>query len=173
MLYPVAIAGAVIGSIATWTILAHSHLLIWSIFIAWAGFLHAGGNGRKVATVLFCYYFGTLLAWIFSLILVSATVPIATPVLAGAMVAIVIPIIVFASTNSLLGIPPACFYGFASSFAFLTQTPGKMTIPSMESISLNNVLVIVPLSMTVGVLLGVFHVALATKIAERRTSSPA
>ena len=164
MIFAYAVAGAAIGSLATWLILAYSSLLIWGTFIGWAGFLHSGGDKTTIKSTLLCMYFGALLAWIFSFILIDGHIALSLPILAGLLVAIVVPVIVFASQFSLLRIAPACFYGFASSFAFLTQTPGKFTNAAMLSMSLDNVIIVVPVSMTIGVCLGYLQTVVASRL---------
>ncbi|NMG74217.1 DUF1097 domain-containing protein [Aromatoleum diolicum] len=83
------------------------------------------------------------------------------PIAAGGLIAIATPIIILASKLDLLSVVPATFYGFASSFAFLVQTPGKFDPIAMTSSSLDNVLIVVTLSSIVGALLGVAHSGLA------------
>jgi hypothetical protein len=164
MVYAFALAGALIAPLATWAFLAFPGLLIWGAFIGWAGFLHSGGAKSTIKNTLACIYLGAFLAWGFSMFLAAGLVSWPVPITAAILVALVVPLIITSSKLPLFSITPACFYGFASSFAFLTQTPGKFTQTAMNSLTLDNVLIVIPLSMTIGVLLGYAQTLLATKL---------
>ena len=49
---------------------------------------------------------------------------------------------------------PASFYGAASTFAYLVQTPGRLTTKALFSLSFDNALIALPISMMIGALLG-------------------
>jgi hypothetical protein len=166
MLYAYALAGALIAPMATWAFLAFPGLLIWGAFIGWAGFLHSGGDKSTIKTTVVCMCFGAFLAWGFSMLLIKEVIPWSIPVAAATFVAVIVPLIIISSKIKILSIVPACFYGFASSFAFLTQTPGKLSIGAMTSFGLDNVIVVIPISMTIGVLLGYAQTLLAAVISQ-------
>ena len=45
-------------------------------------------------------------------------------------------------------------YGYAATFAFLLQTPEKLSLDPLLSVTLDNVLIVVPISMVIGALYG-------------------
>jgi hypothetical protein len=49
---------------------------------------------------------------------------------------------------------PASFYGAAATFAYLVQTPDRLSMKVLFSLSFNNALITLPISMFIGVLLG-------------------
>lgn len=163
MIRAYAIAGAIVASVATWAFLSFPGLLIWAAFIAWAGFHHSGGTRSVIGKTLLCLAFGVVLAWIVSmLVLANSTLPM--PLAAAALVALVVPIIIGLSKFEAFNIVPAVFYGFASGFAFLTQTPGAFSVAALTHLGLNNVLIVVPVSMAIGVALGIVQIKIASVI---------
>lgn len=160
-LYAFALAGSVVAAIASWLILQFPGLLLWAAFIGWGSFSQAGGNSAAFKKSVACTVFGALMAWLVAYPIAAGVVGLSVPLAAGGLVAIATPIIILASKLELLSVVPATFYGFASSFAFLVQTPGKFDPIAMTSTSLDNVLIVVTLSSIVGALLGVVHSRLA------------
>ena len=49
---------------------------------------------------------------------------------------------------------PASFYGAAATFAYLVQTPGRLDTKALFSLSFDNALIALPISMFIGALLG-------------------
>ncbi|WP_020683852.1 DUF1097 domain-containing protein [Marinobacterium rhizophilum] len=167
-IYAYALTGAVIASLATWAFLSYPGLLIWSAFIGWAGFLHSGGGKDVVRSVLTSMYFGAFMAWLFALLITGGNFQIPLPVSAAVIVAVMAPIMIIASKMSLLSVVPATFYGFACSFAYLAQTPGMFTFEALTTVTISNVIFVVPFSLTIGVLLGSLQVFMSTVL----TSAP-
>lgn len=163
-IYAYAIAGALIASTTTWCFLEFPGLLIWSAFIGWAGFLHSGGARSTIPTTITCMLFGVVMAWLFALFVAGGYAPLPMPVVAAILVAIIAPFMIWVSKFALFSVVPASFYGFAASFAYLAQTPGKFSSPVMLSLSLENVLFIVPISMAIGVGLGYLQTVVASKL---------
>lgn len=153
-LYAYALCGSVIASLATWAFLSFPGLLIWSAFIGWAGFLHSGGSNNLLRPVLISMYFGAFMAWLFALLVTGGGLQLPMPLLAALIVAGMAPIMIIASSFSALSIVPATFYGFACSFAYLSQTPGMFSFDALTNANMSNVIFVVPLSLTIGVMLG-------------------
>lgn len=156
-LYAFALAGSVVASVASWLFLEFPGLLLWAAFIGWASFSHAGGDVAAFKQSVACTTFGALMAWLVAYAIATGMTGLAVPLAAGVLIAIATPIIILASKLPILSVVPATFYGFASSFAFLAQTPGKFDASAMTSASFDNVLIVVTLSSVVGALLGVVH----------------
>jgi len=166
-----AICGAVVASVATWTFLQFPGLLIWGAFIGWAGFLHSGGTREVMKPAIACLVFGVVMAWIFALIIAGGYINLPVPLAGALIVAVMAPIIISVSRIPLLSVVPASFYGFASCFAYLAQTPGQFTLPAMTSLTLSNAVFIVPISLIIGVGLGHLQTVLAGVLIARTSTA--
>ena len=173
-LHAYALSGAIIASVATWGFLQFPGLLIWCAFISWATFLHSGGTRDKIPATLLCLFFGTIMAWIFALCVTSKLVIMPLPIMSALLVAILAPLMILASKFALFSVVPATFYGFATSFAYLAQTPGKFTLEAITSIGWENVLIVVTVSLCIGVALGYLQtISAASLIASSRPEAEA
>jgi hypothetical protein len=147
---------AVVGGFFTWLFLATPSLLIWAFFIGMACFFHAGGDENALRNTIVGNALGCVLAWITATVILA--VPLAStltlPVWAGLAVGVAIVVIVLAANIKAFAVIPATVYGFASTFAFLLQTPDKLSLANLQSASLNNALIIVLLSLIAGAVLG-------------------
>ncbi len=159
-----AIAGGIIATVAVWAFLEFPGLLVWGAFIGWASFFHSGADAKALKKSIVCSAFGVLMAWAVAMVVATGVTRFSVPIAAALAVIVVTPVIILASAIDVLSIVPATFYGFAAAFAFLAQTPGKFTAAAMTSPGLDNVLLVVPVSMIIGALLGVVHVKLASLI---------
>lgn len=153
-LHAYAVTGSIVAALTTYFFLQFPGLLIWCAFIGWACFLHSGAEKTLILPVSVSMVLGVVMAWIFALIFVSDFLSLPGSVYGAIIVAVIAPIIILASSKKLFSIIPASFYGFATTFAYLAQTPGAFTLNSMTSIDLENALFIVPLSLLIGVFLG-------------------
>jgi hypothetical protein len=77
-------------------------------------------------------------------------------------------LVVLASRVPLLSVVPATFYGFASTFAYVSLAPGAFTIDAMTRLNGQNALVVVPISLLIGTGLGAAHAWLAKVLAPER-----
>jgi hypothetical protein len=76
------------------------------------------------------------------------------PLWAGIVVGVTAGLICIAANIKVFSVIPAGFYGYACTFAFLLQTPDKLTVAALTSISMNNALIAVALSMVIGAVFG-------------------
>ena len=147
---------AVVGGFFTYLFLAFPGLLIWAFFIGMACFFHAGGDQNALRNTIVGNALGCVLAWITATVILA--VPLAAtltlPVWAGLAVGVAIIFIVLAANIKAFAVIPATVYGFASSFAFLLQTPDKLTLAKLQSASLDNALIVVLISLIIGAVLG-------------------
>jgi Protein of unknown function (DUF1097) len=147
---------ALLGGVATWAFLAFGGVFIWAAFVAWACFFHTGGDANALRNTIVGNVFGTLCAWIAAVVILA--VPLAgrlsLPLWAGIVVGVSVWVVCIAANVKALAVIPASFYGYASTFAFLLQTPEKLSLSKLTSASLDNALVAVPVSMAIGAVLG-------------------
>ena len=147
---------AVLGAIATWLFLTVGGILIWAGFIGWACYFHNGGNNDALKSTIICNIFGSLCAWVTAVLILA--VPLASSltlfVWAGICVGLLVWVLCMAARFKQLASIPSSVYGFAATFAFLLQTPDKLSLANLTSISLNNAFIVVSISMVIGALFG-------------------
>ena len=76
------------------------------------------------------------------------------PLWAAIVVAITVGAYVLAAHVEVLSSIPGTTYGYACTFAFLLQTPDKLSLDMLTSVSLDNALIVVIISMVIGALFG-------------------
>ena len=154
VLVALSIAIAALAALATWSFLTVGSILIWAAFIAWACFFHCGGDTNALKKTIIDNLFGVVVAWVAALLITKSGLigSIGLPACAGLVVGVTVLGVCLAAHTEMFNCIPAAFYGYASAFAFLLQTPdalGKLT-----SASFGNVLLVVPVSMIIGALFG-------------------
>ena len=147
---------ALLGGIATGLFLFFGGVFIWAAFVAWACFFHTGGDGAALRNTIVGNIFGTLCAWTAAVVILA--VPLAAvlglPVWAGLVVGVSVWVVCMAANLKAFAVIPASFYGYASTFAYLLQTPEKLSLAKLLAPNLENALLVIPVSMTIGALLG-------------------
>jgi hypothetical protein len=146
----------ILAGVATWFFLAVGSILIWAAFVAWACFFHSGGNEAALKSTIISNAFGVAVAWITAIVILA--IPLAEaltlPVWAAIAVAIAVGAYVLAAHVEALSSIPGTTYGYACTFAFLLQTPDKLSLDMLTSASLDNALIVVIISMVIGALFG-------------------
>ena len=158
LLIALSISISVLGGIATWAFLSawSGPVLIWAAFVAWGCFYHSGGDEAALKNTIVGNIFGAVCAWVAALVVL--TVPLAAaltlPVWAGIVVAGTVLVVVLAAHIPAFSVIPASVYGYASTFAFVLQTPNALSVEALTGASMSNGVIIVPLSMILGALFG-------------------
>lgn len=151
-LIALAVSVGLLGGVATLIFLKIGSILIWAAFAAWACYFHSGGNMAGLKSTIICNVFGVIVAWIAALIILG--IPLADalslPLWAGIVVAVTVAAYILAAHVKLLSSIPGTTYGYACTFAFLLQTPGKFDMAVLTSPTLDNALIVVALSMIIG-----------------------
>jgi hypothetical protein len=152
-----ALAAAIIAAASVLAFSYLPNLFVWAAFIGWASYDQSGTTPQSALRSSCALVFGVLMAWTVAIAATSNVLPM-PPGLATALCAGVASfLIVLASAMSLLSVVPATFYGFASTFACLSLTPGAFRFEALVAVSWQNVLAGLPLSLLVGTSLGMFH----------------
>jgi hypothetical protein len=155
-LLPLMVSIGILAGVATWIFLSAGVILIWAAFVAWACFFHSGGDEAALKSTIVCNIFGVICAWIAAIVILA--IPLAEtltlPLWAAIVVAVTVAAYTIAANITLLSSIPATTYGYACTFAFLLQTPDKLSIDMLSSASLNNALIVVIVSMVIGALFG-------------------
>ena len=163
----------VLGAIATWLFLTVGGILIWAGFIGWACYFHNGGNNDALKSTITCNIFGSFCAWVAAVLILA--VPLANtltlPVWAGICVGLMAWALCMAANIKALSSIPSGVYGFAATFAFLLQTPDKLSLANLTSASLNNAFVVVSISMVIGALFGYASGKVGAMLATRTASA--
>ncbi|GAC1311257.1 MAG: hypothetical protein NVS2B3_16660 [Vulcanimicrobiaceae bacterium] len=147
---------AAFAVIATFLYLSLGGILIWAAFLAWACFYHSGGDMAAFKSTLICNTYGCALAWLAAVVILA--LPLAATIGLPAWAAIVVGLTVFlaciAAYLKPLSVIPATFYGYAGTFAFLLQTPGKLALANLLSPTLANGPIVVAISLALGACFG-------------------
>jgi len=149
---------ALVGAIATWLAfsLLSGYILIWAVFIAWAGFAALGGDNQALKSTIVCGVFGVVIGWIAAFMVLS--IPLADtlgmPLWSAIVVGITAFTVVFASNFQIFGAVPASVLSYAATFAYLLQTNERMSLVTLTSINFDNPLLLISLSVIFGGLFG-------------------
>jgi hypothetical protein len=147
MINSLAISVAILGGLTTWASLATGAFLIWAAFVACACFYQSGGDLTAFKTTIISNIFGVVVAWATALVVAEFS---GGPAWAAAIVAISIAIYIMAAHIKVFSAIPAVTYGYACTFAYLTQDADAFTPSVMLSVSAKNALFLIPLSMIIG-----------------------
>ncbi|MFS8038880.1 DUF1097 domain-containing protein [Xanthobacter sp. AM11] len=147
MIISLALSVGVLGGLCTWLFLSTQAFLIWAAFIAWACFFHSGGDAAAFRTTVVSNVFGVVVAWATGLVLATLA---PGPAMGAVIVAISIALYILAAHIPAFSSIPAVTYGYAATFAFLTQNADAFTPAAMLSASGRNALLLVPFSMIIG-----------------------
>ncbi len=148
-----ALGVGVLAGIATWIFLAVGTILIWAAFVAWACFFHCGGDNDALKTTIVGNIFGVIIGWLtaIAILYVPLAGALTLPLWAGICVLVSVVIVCLATAIPALANIPSSVYGYACAFAFLLQTPEKLTKAALVAPNFDNVLVVV-VSMVIGAL---------------------
>lgn len=139
--------------------------LIWAATIAWAAYFALGANDEAFKNTIVCGAFGVLMAWIAAVLIIN--IPAGSwcfPILASVAVAFSVVVLCLAASIPLFASIPASVLGYSSVFAYLLQTPDKMTANVLLGATWSNPLIIVTASIIIGVYFGVGSAKLSAKL---------
>lgn len=144
---------------------ASGFFFIWAATIAWAAYFALGANKEAFKNTIICGIFGVFMAWA-TAVLITKVDPAAFPgfaISAALIVTVSVIILCLAANIPALATIPATVLGYSSTFAYLLQTPDKMTPEVLLGVSLNNPLTVISISIVVGTLFGQYSAQLAAK----------
>jgi len=160
-----ALAAALVAAAAIAVFFWLPDLFVWAAFIGWASYDHSGANRQAALRSSSALVFGVVMAWIVAVAVTSGALPLATGPAMAVSAGIASFLIVLASRLPLLGVVPATFYGFASTFAYLSLAPGAFTFAALITPNWHNAIAAVPVSLLIGTGLGLVHGKLAALFA--------
>lgn len=145
---------ALVGALATWLAFGplSGYILIWAIFISWAGFAALGGDNDALKSTIICGVFGVVIGWIAAYIVLSIPLgeTLGMPLWSAIVVAVTAFIVVFASNIQIFGAVPASVLSYAATFAYLLQTNGKLSLDTLTTINFDNPILLITLSVICG-----------------------
>ena len=146
-----AIGVGIMGGLATFMFLSIETLLLWAAFVAWACYFALGGDRPAITLNLTSNAFGVAVAWIVALLALAKPFPtLPAPVWVGLLVALSVFLYIMASRIYIFSSVPAATLGYATTFAYISQTPGAFAYPALLSAGFQNVLIVVIVSMSIG-----------------------
>lgn len=162
------ISVGLLAGVASWLFLFVGSIVIWAAFVAWACFFHSGGNQEAFISTIVCNAFGVVCAWIAALIILIVPLGnvLGMPLWAAIVVALTVGAYVMASKLALLASIPGTTYGYACTFAYLLQTPEKLTVEALTQFTFDNALITVIVSMVIGACFGYLSGRMATLLAK-------
>lgn len=164
-----ALAVGLLGGTATWLFLTVGTLLIWAAFVAWASYFAVGGDNRAIPLNITSNAFGAFVAWLVALCgLANPVAAMSAPVWIGLLVFVSVVLYILASRYAPFSSVPAVTFGYATTFAYLSQTPDAFTFGALLAPSFANALPVVIVSMTIGTLFA----AASAKLAVALTREP-
>jgi hypothetical protein len=165
-----AISISSLGALATFLALGplNGVYLIWAAFLAWGAYFALGADDGAFKGVIIGGTFGAFLAWIVAIVILSTPVSeaIGLPAWAAIAVGVGVLIAVLAANAPALAKIPATVFGFASSFAYLLQTPDVLRLDVLLSASLRNSFILISLSVVIGSLFGLLSARISAAMTE-------
>lgn len=138
---------------------------IWAATIAWAAYFFLGATKEALVNTIVCGIFGVFMAWITAILLtgIAPDTALGFPAMAAITVTVAVVVMCLAANIPQLATIPASVLGYSSTFAYLLQTPDKLTEGVLMGVSLSNPLLVISISIVVGTYFGQFSAQLAGK----------
>lgn len=146
---------------------------IWAATIAWAAYFLLGANPDAVINTIINGIFGVFMAWITAVILLkvdpnaSVSVEVSTAIIVG----IAVVVLCLASKLPQFAIIPVGVLGYSSTFAYLLQTPDKLSQEVLLGASLSNPLLVISISFILGSVFGHLSNQLAAKLTKKEKAA--
>lgn len=136
----------------------------WAVFISWACFFHMeGGINRNQAYLATIQHIGIgiIAAWISALLVLNNPLnsDLAAEFWAPVVIGVVIGLLSRMGAFTRFCVTPAIIYGYAGTFAFL-NAPGTFSMEALLSLTFDNVVIALGISLVVGVSAGYMNAVL-------------
>ena len=166
-----AVSISVLGALATFLALGplSGVYLIWAAFVAWGAFYALGADIAALQKLIVCGVFGAAVAWLVAVTILAVPLagPLGLPLWAALVVGAGVVIVVLAANLPSLATIPATVFGFASTFAYLLQTPDVLKLDILLSASLKNALIVISISVVVGAVFGLLSARWGAAMTEK------
>jgi hypothetical protein len=160
-----ALTGAVLTVIALYILGFYPFIPAWAMFLTWACFFHMGGGvdrRQAYSATLLHLGLGIFTAWLSALAVLHNPFSsgLAQSLWAPVLIGLVIGLLLRTGTIARIAVTPAIIYGYAGTFAFLGTT-GSFSMGSLLSLSFQNALIAMGVSIVIGASAGYFNALLA------------
>ncbi len=139
--------------------------LIWVGTISWAAYFALGADEKAAINTVVCGIFGVFMAT-YAAVEITGISPdsmLGFPLMASIIVTVTVIVTCLAANIPQLSCIPASVLGYSSTFAYLLQTPDKLTQDVLMNAGWDNPLLIISCSLLVGVGFGIGSAKLAAK----------
>ena len=138
---------------------------IWAATISWACYFALGGNPDAAKNTTVCTLFGTFMAWYAAVLIVNIApdAMLGFSMMASLIVTVSVIVMCLAANIPALSAIPASVLGYSATFAYLLQTPEKLTEEVLLGMGWDNPLLVISFSLALGVGLGIASGKLAAK----------
>lgn len=147
-----------LGAVATWLALGplSGFIIIWTVFVGWATFFAVGGDNAALKKAIIHNVFGVICAWVAALIILGIPLgdTIGLSIWAAIVVGVTVLAMCLAAHIKALSTIPASVFGYASTFAYLLQTPDALSTAALTGVNFNNALLVIAVSLIVGAIFG-------------------
>lgn len=139
---------------------------IWAATISWATYFALGGDCEAAKNTGVCGVFGVFMAWYAAILIanVSPTAVLGFPLMAGIIVTVTVAAMCLAANIKLFAAIPASVLGYSATFAYLLQTPDKLSKEVLTGHSWDNPMIIISFSFIVGIGFAMASNKLATSL---------
>lgn len=143
--------------------------LIWAATIAWAAYFALGGNKEALKNTIVCGIFGVVMAWLTAIEIttIPSTAMLGFPLMAAIAVTFAVIVLCLAANIPALATIPASVLGYSSTFAYLLQTPDKLTQDVLLSVSFDNPLLVISASIVIGTYFGQWSAQLSAQLTKQ------
>lgn len=139
---------------------------IWAATISWAAYFALGGDDAAAKNTAVCSIFGVVVAWYaaYEIATISPDNMLGFPMMAAVIVTFTVIAMCLAANIPALSAIPATVLGYSATFAYLLQTPGKLSTDVLLNAGWDNPLCVISFSLALGVGLGIASAKLAAKL---------
>ena len=139
---------------------------IWAATISWATYFALGGDCDAAKNTGVCGVFGVFMAWYAAILIanISPTAVLGFPLMAGIIVTVTVAAMCLAANIKLFAAIPASVLGYSATFAYLLQTPDKLSKEVLTGHSWDNPMIIISFSFIVGIGFAIASNKLATSL---------
>ncbi len=140
--------------------------LIWAVTITWAAYFALGGDNKAAVNTAVCSVFGVFVATYaaYEIATISPDTMLGFPLMAAIIVTVTVIAMCLAANIPALATIPASVLGYSATFAYLLQTPGKLSTDVLLNVGWDNPLFIISFSLVLGLGFGIASGKLAAKL---------
>ncbi len=138
---------------------------IWAATIAWAAYFALGGNKEAAKNTVVCGIFGVVMASYAAFLItkISPDAALGFAFMAALIVTVSVIVLCLAANIPALSAIPASVLGYSATFAYLLQTPDKLSGDVLLGVSWDNPVLVISFSLLVGTGFGIWSGNLAAK----------